>query len=113
MPTQRPGSYRDHAAAHATRVTGRTNERSRSRPLFMGIHRLAGEVSVDDVATAHKADPPAPGRCAVHHPRYWVDKPHRACLSLVDVPDANAAAAVHREAHGLVADQIFHVQEGA
>jgi hypothetical protein len=32
---------------------------------------------------------------------------------LVDAPDAEAAAAVHREAHGLVADEIYPVAEGA
>lgn len=31
---------------------------------------------------------------------------------LVEAPDAEAATAVHREAHGLVADQIFKVDEG-
>jgi Nickel responsive protein SCO4226-like len=32
---------------------------------------------------------------------------------LVDAPDAESAAHVHREAHGLVADRIFAVEEGA
>jgi hypothetical protein len=31
---------------------------------------------------------------------------------LVEAPSADAAATVHREAHGLVADDIFQVQEG-
>lgn len=30
---------------------------------------------------------------------------------LVEAPDAGAANAVHREAHGLVADEIFEVSE--
>ena len=29
------------------------------------------------------------------------------------LPDADAAATVHREAHGLVADEIYPVAEGA
>jgi len=32
---------------------------------------------------------------------------------LVEAPDAETAARVHREAHGLVADRIFEVVEGA
>jgi hypothetical protein len=32
---------------------------------------------------------------------------------LVDAPDAEAANTVHREAHGLVADEIYAVAEGA
>ena len=32
---------------------------------------------------------------------------------LVEAPSADAAATVHREAHGLVADEVFEVQEGS
>jgi hypothetical protein len=32
---------------------------------------------------------------------------------IVEAPSAEAASTVHREAHGLVADEIFQVQEGA
>jgi hypothetical protein len=31
---------------------------------------------------------------------------------LVEAPDAGTAVAVHKEAHGLVADRIFEVREG-
>jgi hypothetical protein len=31
---------------------------------------------------------------------------------LVEAPSAEAAATVHKEAHGLLADEIFQVQEG-
>ena len=31
---------------------------------------------------------------------------------LVDAPSKEAAAAVHREAHGNVADEIFEVKQG-
>jgi Protein of unknown function (DUF4242) len=32
---------------------------------------------------------------------------------LVEAPSPEAAADVHREAHGLVADRIYQVQEGS
>jgi len=32
---------------------------------------------------------------------------------LVEAPSADAAAAVHRQAHGLVAEAVFQVQEGS
>ena len=32
---------------------------------------------------------------------------------LVEAPSAEAAADVHRKAHGLVADAIYQVQEGS
>jgi hypothetical protein len=42
-----------------------------------------------------------------------VDEKHGAVFCLVEAPSADAAADVHREAHGLVADDIFEVQEGS
>ena len=44
--------------------------------------------------------------------RYWVDEKAGKVFCLVNAPDADTAATVHREAHGLVADDIFEVHEG-
>jgi hypothetical protein len=81
-------------------------------PLFMDVHNL-GEVSLGDVATAHKADLAAQDEHGVNYLRYWVDEEHGKVFCLVDAPSAEAAATVHREAHGLVADDVFPVQEGS
>ena len=48
----------------------------------------------------------------VRYLRYWVDEASGKVFCLVEAPDADAAATVHREAHGLVADNIFEVIEG-
>jgi Protein of unknown function (DUF4242) len=32
---------------------------------------------------------------------------------LIEAPSAEAATAVHKEAHGLLADEIFPVEEGS
>ena len=45
--------------------------------------------------------------------RYWVDESAGKVFCLVDAPDADAASRVHREAHGLVAQSINPVIEGA
>ncbi|MGV1009698.1 MAG: nickel-binding protein [Dermatophilaceae bacterium] len=45
--------------------------------------------------------------------KYWVDESGGTIFCLFDGPSAEAAATVHREAHGLVADEVFLVQEGA
>jgi Protein of unknown function (DUF4242) len=42
-----------------------------------------------------------------------VNEPHGKVFCLVEAPSAAAAEDVHREAHGLVADDIFQVQEGS
>jgi hypothetical protein len=49
----------------------------------------------------------------VKYLRYWVDEKEGKVFCLVDAPDAAAAAKVHKEAHGLVADRIFPVSEGS
>ena len=82
-------------------------------PLFMDVHTIGGPVSIDDVATAHAADLQIQGRYGVHYLRYWVDQTRGKVFCLVDAPDAAAAATVHREAHGLVAGEIYLVAEGA
>jgi len=82
-------------------------------PLYMDVHNLDGGVSLDDVATAHAADLDAQGAYDVKYLRYWVNEPVGKVFCLVEAPSADAAATVHREAHGLVADSIFEVQEGS
>jgi len=81
--------------------------------LFMDVHSLDAAVSIDDVAKAHAADLQTQDAHGVNYLRYWVDEPNGKIFCLVDAPDADAAADVHREAHGLVADEIFLVQEGS
>ena len=81
-------------------------------PLFMDVHTIEGGVGVDDVAQAHSADLAAQGAHGVEYLRYWVDESAGKIFCLVDAPDAEAANTVHREAHGLVADEIYPVLEG-
>jgi hypothetical protein len=82
-------------------------------PLFIDIHTIDGGVSVDDVAKAHMADLQTQDAYDVSYLRYWVDEERGRVFCLVDAPNAGAAATVHREAHGLVADEIYLVREGA
>jgi hypothetical protein len=95
-------------------VVVRENDKGKAiMALFMDVHSLGEEVSIDDVAKAHAADLQTQGDHGVNYLRYWVDEPNGKIFCLVDAPDAAAAETVHREAHGLVADEIFQVQEGA
>ena len=82
-------------------------------PLYMDIHNIDGGVAIDDVAQAHVADLQHGARHDVQYLRYWVDESAGKIFCLVDAPSADAAVTVHREAHGLVADEIFPVQEGS
>jgi hypothetical protein len=81
-------------------------------PLYMDVHSLGDGVTMDDVSKAHQADLATQGAHDVSYQRYWVDESRGHVFCLVEAPDAEAAHAVHREAHGLVADAIYQVQEG-
>jgi uncharacterized protein DUF4242 len=82
-------------------------------PLFMDVHNLDGGVNFEDVAKAHEADLQTQGGHDVKYLRYWVNEGEGKVFCLVEAPSAEAAVTVHREAHGLVADSIFQVQEGS
>jgi hypothetical protein len=80
-------------------------------PLFMDVHSIEGGVTEADVAGAHAADQATQSPYGVNYKRYWVDSEAGKIFCLVEAPDAEAANTVHREAHGLVADEIYQVSE--
>jgi len=82
-------------------------------PLYMDVHSLDGAVTFDDVGKAHQADLQTQGGYDVSYLRYWVDGKHGKIFYLVEAPNADLAATVHRVAHGLVAEEIYEVQEGS
>lgn len=81
-------------------------------PTYMDVHSVEGGVSATDVAGAHQADLETQTKYGVNYKHYWVDEKAGKIFCLVDAPDAETAATVHREAHGLVADEIYEVFEG-
>jgi hypothetical protein len=81
-------------------------------PLFMDVHSFDDGVDVEDVVRAHLADLVTQAKYDVRYLRYWVDEDSGRVFCLVEAPSADAAMTVHREAHGLVAQEIFQVQEG-
>lgn len=80
--------------------------------LFMDVHTMDGAIGIADVAQAHQADLRVQGAHDVNYLHYWVDETNGKIFCLVEAPNADAAATVHREAHGLVADEIYAVAEG-
>jgi hypothetical protein len=82
-------------------------------PLYMDVHNIDGGASLEDVAKAHAADLEIQGQHGVNYLKYWVDEGAGKIFCLVEAPDAEAANTVHREAHGLVADEVHEVKEGA
>ena len=79
---------------------------------FLDIHDLPG-VKAGDVVDAHAADVRVQGQYGVNYKSYWVDEKDGKVFCLVDAPDPETAARVHREAHGLEAHTLYEVKEGA
>lgn len=81
-------------------------------PLFMDTHHKVDGLTAEAVAGAHKADLATQGKYGVDYKQYWYNDDTGMVFCLVEAPSAEAAATVHKEAHGLVADDIVEVHEG-
>jgi class 3 adenylate cyclase len=75
---------------------------------FMDRHELEGATAAD-VAAAHMSDLEAQKAHDVRFLSYWFDYDRQAAFCLVEAPDAEAAQAVHRHAHGQIANEIVAV----
>ena len=82
-------------------------------PLYMDVHHHVEGLTAEAVAGAHKRDLEVQDKHGVNYLKYWFDQNTGKVFCLVDAPSKEAAEAVHREAHGLVADEISAVEEGA
>jgi class 3 adenylate cyclase len=78
-------------------------------PLYMDIHEIHG-ATVEEVAKAHTADLETQRKYGVEYLKYWFNESRGKVFCLVNAPSADAAALVHREAHGLVAERIIEVE---
>lgn len=81
-------------------------------PLFMDVHNRIDGATAATVAQAHAKDLEVQDRYGVKYQRYWLNEPTGRIFCLVDAPSREAAERVHREAHGLTADEIYEVSEG-
>jgi hypothetical protein len=81
-------------------------------PLFMDVHHKVDGLTAEAVAGAHQRDLEVQGAYGVDYQRYWFDEASGKVFCLVEAPDAETAARVHREAHGLEADELTPVAEG-
>jgi hypothetical protein len=78
----------------------------------MDIHKGVEGLTTAAVTEAHQKDLAVQGKYGVKYLKYWYDKGTGTVFCLCEAPSKEAAEAVHREAHGGVADEIIEVQEG-
>jgi hypothetical protein len=80
--------------------------------LYLDIHRDV-DATLEDVREAHEHDLEVQDEYGVDYKRYWVDEESGTVFCLFEGPSKEAGNAVHEEAHGLVADEIYEVEEGS
>jgi hypothetical protein len=93
------------------RIAG--ERRNGRMPLYMDIHRNVEGLTPEAVADAHKKDLEVQDEYGVKYHRYWYNDETGEVFCLAEAPSKEAAEAVHREAHGLTADEIIEVREGS
>ncbi|UCC85638.1 MAG: DUF4242 domain-containing protein [Anaerolineales bacterium] len=81
-------------------------------PLYMDIHHKVEGLTAEAVTEAHRRDLEVQEKYGVKYLRYWYDEGTGRVFCLAEAPSKEAAEAVHREAHGLAADEIVEVKEG-
>lgn len=77
-------------------------------PLYMDIHTVPG-ATPEALKAAHEADVAVQDKHHVCYHKYWFNQEAGKVFCLVEAPNPEAAAAVHQEAHGLVAEKIIEV----
>jgi hypothetical protein len=79
----------------------------------MDIHHKVEGLTAEAVAAAHQADLDVQAHYGVRFMRYWYDEKTGKVFCLSDAPSREAVNLVHAHSHGLVADEIVEVAEGA
>jgi Protein of unknown function (DUF4242) len=82
-------------------------------PLYLDVHHRIEGLTREGVQDAHRRDLAVQDKHGVKYVRYWYDTVSGKVYCLVEAPSKEAAEAVHREAHGLMADEITEVDEGS
>lgn len=85
-----------------------------AKKLFLDVHDVGpGKLTAKAVAEAHKKDLAAEGSYGVDYKAYWFDEKQGKVYCLAEAPSAEAAIAVHRQAHGLLPTKISEVKADA
>lgn len=82
-------------------------------PFFLDVHKKVEGLTAEAVKAAHAKDVEIQDKYGVKYVKYWYDESTGRVFCFVEAPSKEAAEAVHREAHGEVADEIFEVKEGS
>ncbi len=112
--------YNTHKEAHGLvpdrvqQVTDGPEAAIRSKStLFFDVHRLgSGKVTATDVANAHVKDLAVQNKYSVNFINYWVDEKLGIVMCLAEAPNSESMINAHKEAHGLIPDEVHKVEQG-
>jgi class 3 adenylate cyclase len=79
-------------------------------PTYIDIHDLPG-ATAEDVAKAHAHDVQVQDKHGVNYFKYWVNEKTGKAFCMCTAPSSEAADAVHRESHGMMAARIMEVTD--
>lgn len=80
-------------------------------PLYIDYHQF-DRVTIEDVKEAHIADRSVQDQYGVKYHQFWVNEKAGTVFCLMEGPDMETCAMVHRLAHGNVACAMTEVKEG-
>ena len=85
-------------------------------PLYLDAHYHVAPPGerIDEPALreAHARDLALQDKYGIRFVKYWYDERTGRVFCLAEAPSKEAFEACHREAHGLLADEIWEVNEG-
>lgn len=81
--------------------------------LYMDTHNVGpGKITADALAQAHAKDIEVGKKYGVTFKDVWFNAEKGVVNCLVEAPSAEAVNKTHKEAHGMVADEVIEVQAG-
>ena len=89
-----------------------SSQASAGKHLYLDMHKNLEGLTAKALADAHKKDLEVEGKYGVKYLKYWYNKDEGTVYCLSEAPSKEAAIAVHREAHGMVPDEIIEVNQG-
>jgi AraC-like DNA-binding protein len=84
-------------------------------PLFMDLHKASDydqKPTVEDIKLNHIADLAVQHKYGVKFLQYWINEEAGLVFCLMEAPNKEACAAVHREAHGAMPCNVIELKGG-
>jgi hypothetical protein len=108
--TEAHGLLPDHIYEVTSGIASTLNGENK---FFLDVHYLgAGKVTAKDVAAAHEKDLAVEKKYGVNFINYWVDEKDGMVMCLSQAKDSTSIINTHKEAHGLLPDEILEIKQG-